>query len=101
MVNVVEWLWFGLVLCGMAVLSGIAGYYEYRHAEAMCRRRAEAAEGMPRFFRWLAQPKFLSSPECVSRYRSTGVLQMVGGAVFLIVGSVTILVCIVRLCLGR
>ena len=101
MENVVEWLWFGLVLCGTAVLSGIVGYYEYRHAEAMCRRGAEAAEGMPRFFRWLARPKFFSSSECVSRYRTTGVLHMVGGGAFLLVGVISIIWSVARMFITR
>ena len=71
-------------LCGVAILCGGLGYYHYRNAEELCRRGAEATEDMPRLFRWLSQAKFFSSPECVSRYRRTGIVQMVMAGVFLI-----------------
>lgn len=91
----------GFLLCGIAVLCGLAGYYEYRNAEAMCRRGAEAAERMPRFLRWLTQSNFYLSPECASRYRSTGILHMVVGGIFFLVGVGMIIVSIFRFFTAR
>jgi hypothetical protein len=84
MVNVFEKVLSAFYLSGFAVLCGALGYYHYRYAEELCRRGAEATKDMPRFFRWLSQSKFFSSPECVSRYRATGIAQMVVAGLFLI-----------------